>query len=335
MGKSTLAHYLTNSFVRRTPVNYLDTDPGQPAFSPPGMVSLHRVQEPILGPAFASRGMAEINRCHHIGNITPRDNPRYYISCIEDLLSQDTQDAPTIINTPGWAKGTGLELIISLIEIAKPNFIIILSVPGNETLAQALHPVAQDCQSHTLIIEPAINISPMVQLTAADHRTLGIMSYFHGLGYDQWDFHTHLTAWKPWVVKYSGPPSERGLLAIAIQGEELLSEDILLAVNGTIVAIVLTTRIEGYIQNTPEGVPVIVGREAPFMNPREVRCVGYALVRAVDNRNEQLLLLSPWNPSSIGDGESVVLERGRVNMPVWGLWSHKKSRALGPWLQRQ
>ena len=334
LGKSTLAQYLSNSFLRRTHVNYIDTDPGQPWFSPPGAVSLHRIVEPMLSPPFASLGISTVSHCHHIGNISPRDSPRQYLDCIKNLLSQELGDVPTIINTPGWTKGTGLELLISLIDLAKPDFIVVLSTPGKETLAQALHPIAQDSQSQILIVEPANSIPPLVQLTAADQRTLGVMTYFHCTGFNTWNFDTHLTAWKPWVVGYSGAASERGVLAIAIQGDDLLLEDILLAINGTMVAIVLVRSVNAEIQCTPEGIPVFVGRDTPFMDPQDVRCVGFALIRAVDVSNREIMLLSPWDPSSLADGESVVLERGRVNLPVWGFWNHKTPRMLGPWLQR-
>ena len=333
-GKSTMCQYLTNSLLRRGSVNYLETDPGQPSFTPPGLVALSHITGPILSPSFTRTGSKEVVRCHHFGNISPRDSPRYYVDCIRNLLSQDITDSPLIINTPGWTKGTGLELLTSLIEIAMPDFVIILSVPGNDTLARALHPVAQETKSHMLIVEPVEPIRPIVQLTAADLRTLSLMTYFHLIGEDKWDFDTHLTAWKPWILKYSGPPDERGVFAVAIQGEELLLEDIILAINGTIVAINLVHAIDGDLQLTPEGLPVLCRRETPSIDPRDGRCVGYAVIRGIDSAKGELMLLSPWGPSDIQEGERILLERGRVNLPVWGMWNKKEPRVLGPWLQR-
>jgi polynucleotide 5'-hydroxyl-kinase GRC3/NOL9 len=334
-GKSTFSQYLVNSFIHHNPVIYLDTDPGQPSFSPPGMVSIHSLNQPVLSAPFACTEMNDLVRCYHIGNISPRDNPRYYIDCITDLLSHVAQDTPCVINTPGWTKGTGLELLTSLIEIAMPKFIVVLSNFGNDSLAQNLRPIASECQSYLLLIESANTIPPAVQLTAADLRALGIMSYFHRIGVGKWDFTTHLTAWKPWIVKYSGSSEQRGIWAIAIQGEDLLPEDMVLAINGIMVAIVLVSRrTDETVSLTPEGIPVLSNREVKFMEPRSSRCVGYAVIRGIDVKNGWLLLLSPWNPSVLEDGESVVLERGHVNLPVWGMWHHKMSRVLGPWLER-
>jgi polynucleotide 5'-hydroxyl-kinase GRC3/NOL9 len=335
LGKSTFCQLLINSLIGTKMVTYLETDPGQPSFSPPGVVSLHCLTNPILSPPFVRAGMNDLIRCQHIGNISPRDNPRHYTNCITDLLSHDPRNGPLVINTPGWTKGTGFELLTFLIEIAKPDFIVVLSIAGNDSLARNLHPIASKSESNILLIDSANTVPPTLALTAADHRTLGIMSYFHNIALEKWDFTKHLTGWKPWVVKYSGSSEERGLMAIAIQGEELLLEDIVLAINGTMVAIILTTSDESVSTTPEENIPVIVDRQSKFMDPRISRCVGYALIRGIDVKNECLLLLSPWKPSGREDGEKIILERGHVNLPVWGMWDHKNPRTLGPWLQKR
>ncbi|GFR22283.1 polynucleotide 5'-hydroxyl-kinase nol-9 [Trichonephila clavata] len=53
-GKSTLLRYLINTTLNKCDdVYYLDTDPGQTEFSPPGVVSLTKVTGPLLGPSFS------------------------------------------------------------------------------------------------------------------------------------------------------------------------------------------------------------------------------------------------------------------------------------------
>ena len=335
VGKSTFCQFLVNSLVPMKTVTYLETDPGQPSFSPPGLVSLHQLTNPIFSPPFIRSGMNDLIRSHHIGNISPRDNPRHYIDCINNLLSHDSGNTPTIINTPGWTKGTGFELLTSLIEIASPDFILVLSNAGNDTLARNLHPLASKLEIDLLLVEAGNTIPPVIPLTAADLRTLGIMSYFHRIGFDTWDFTTHLMAWKPWIVKFNGSSEERGICGIAIQGEELLPEDIVLAINGTMVAIILISSTSNEeISLTPEGIPMLSDREVKFMDPGVSRCVGYGVIRGIDVRNGWLMLLSPWEPSTLEEGEKVILERGHVSLPVWGMWDHKNPKVLGPWLQK-
>ena len=51
VGKSTLCRYLVNYLLNRWPVVcYVDLDVGQSEFTVPGVVSLHLLSEPILGP---------------------------------------------------------------------------------------------------------------------------------------------------------------------------------------------------------------------------------------------------------------------------------------------
>ena len=51
VGKSTLCRYLVNYLLNRWPVvAYVDLDMGQTEFTVPGVVSLHLLTEPVLGP---------------------------------------------------------------------------------------------------------------------------------------------------------------------------------------------------------------------------------------------------------------------------------------------
>lgn len=50
MGKSTFARYLVNKYLGKYElVAFLDCDIGQPELTPAGMVSLHRLSEPLIG----------------------------------------------------------------------------------------------------------------------------------------------------------------------------------------------------------------------------------------------------------------------------------------------
>ena len=333
VGKSTFCQYLINSSVRHHSVTYLETDPGQPAFTPPGLIALHSLSQPILSPSFARCNVPGLIRSQHIGNVSPRDNPQHYIKCITDLLSHDPRDAPTIINTPGWTKGTGFELLTSLIEFAKPDFVVVLS-QGRESLAESLRPFT--AQSNLLVIESANAIPPTMPITAAELRTLSLMSYFHGTNENKWDFETHLTGWKPWTVSYTGDSHERGIWAVAIQGQNLALDDTVLGINGTIVAIILVSKtMEADLEFTKEGIAVLSGRETQFIEPELARCVGYGLIRGIDVKNGHMFILSPWDPFILTEDEKVILERGHISLPIWGMWDHRTPKILGPWLQKQ
>ena len=102
-----------------------------------------------------------------------------------------------------------------------------------------------------------------------------------------------------------------------------------------IAIILISVTSDEAISFTPEGIPYYQIEKQKFMDPGVSRCVGYAVIRAIDVKNGWMMLLSPWEPSTLQDGERVILERGHISLPVWGMWDHKNPRTLGPWLQRE
>lgn len=126
-------------------VYFLDLDPGQPEFSVPGTISLYHCP-PHHSPQFSSAAFGESMtplRSHWIGETSPKEDPSHYLSCMHDLVQtcrrhqcetrasyehasaehQDDDDdmehdatSTLLVNTPGWMKGTGLDLLCATIE---------------------------------------------------------------------------------------------------------------------------------------------------------------------------------------------------------------------------
>lgn len=96
-GKSTFSRLLANRLMTdeaclragASPgIALLDLDPGQPEFSPPGVVSLIHVMEPNLAPPFCHplHNTKNILRSHAIASVTPAMNPEHYLECSLDLV---------------------------------------------------------------------------------------------------------------------------------------------------------------------------------------------------------------------------------------------------------
>ncbi|CAI7770058.1 unnamed protein product, partial [Closterium sp. NIES-53] len=93
-------------------VAFLDTDVGQPEFTPPGLVSLHLLSHPVFGhPALHQRTPIA---SHLYGDISPGSDPALYlrqIFSLYDCFRQNYYDGhgaaaiPLVINTHGWIKG--------------------------------------------------------------------------------------------------------------------------------------------------------------------------------------------------------------------------------------
>lgn len=148
VGKSTFAKYLCNQMLSNSvnKVAFLDCDVGQPELSAPGILSLTILSKPLLLPPYAhmicdstfARNMAEsyaAAKDHYsaifYGSTTPKTNPVSYTNAVKELMkSYDdlnrnaTENTPLIINTDGWIKGMGYELLSSLINTVEPDHIV-------------------------------------------------------------------------------------------------------------------------------------------------------------------------------------------------------------------
>ncbi|KAM0798638.1 hypothetical protein BDR22DRAFT_858303 [Usnea florida] len=240
-GKSTFCRILANVLLQKpsdkgdrdTPdegcVCFLDLDPGQPEYSPPGELSLLQLQSWNLGPPFShpTCGRNRPLRTHHFGHTSPKEDPKNYYACALDLfahyrlMARQYRSCSLIINSAGWIQGNGLELLSGLIHGMDLTDVIYLSTSAPEeifdTLAQATNRAANmtfhqlDSQSLDFMARPA-----------ADLRMMQTLSYFHmseregGHEDIQWDPRP-LTHIAPLVVHYAGP--EQAILGITILGD--------------------------------------------------------------------------------------------------------------------
>ncbi|KAG0321530.1 hypothetical protein BGZ99_003882 [Dissophora globulifera] len=145
MGKSTFSRLLLNRMLSRYQrVAFIECDVGQSEFTPVGMVALHIVDSPALGPPFTHP--RQPYRAFYVGNSTPRDDPEYYMACVKELVKtyyrevshtrtwddmdddyhsddDDDEHVPLIINTQGWIKGAGYDLLLQLLDYTAPSHI--------------------------------------------------------------------------------------------------------------------------------------------------------------------------------------------------------------------
>lgn len=91
-GKSTFARLLLNSLSSASAVSkhdikpgFLDLDPGQPEFSPAGILSLSAHSQPVFGPSLTHCSMTDLSKAIHFGFISPRDATSDYTKYTEIL----------------------------------------------------------------------------------------------------------------------------------------------------------------------------------------------------------------------------------------------------------
>lgn len=241
-GKSTFCRLLTNSILTSTAaaslsysskekdgVAFLDLDPGQPEYSPPGEISLVHLRSCNLGvpfthPVVISTEGNTLVRAHHIGVITLND-PGHYQRCALNLLYHYKRIlssyplCPLIVNCSGWVQGSGLEVLVELIRRWNFTHIVHITQPGAPEVVETLADSARiaDIPFHILVAQP----SELITRTGADLRSMQTLSYFHldepEGGHIRWNS-TLINDMAPITARYAG--SGQDIFAIIILGEE-------------------------------------------------------------------------------------------------------------------
>ncbi|KAL6626883.1 hypothetical protein ACP70R_030609 [Stipagrostis hirtigluma subsp. patula] len=130
-GKSTFSRLLLNALLPRYGrVGYLDTDVGQPEFAPPGCLSFHVVDEAIAD--LLNPTLREAERCYFFGDISSKRDPEAYLNCLFHLYdyfvgkyqSDGNETLPLIVNTPGWVKGAGFDMLVEMLRYICPTIVV-------------------------------------------------------------------------------------------------------------------------------------------------------------------------------------------------------------------
>lgn len=275
-GKSTISRWLTNAYLTSTIGNstpalstsrslvkssfWLDLDPGQPEFSPPGQVSLFHLHAPILGPPYTHPlaypdSSYRLIRSHTLASITPKEDSEHFLSCAMELLSHYQRLrllfplAPLIINCSGWVLGSAVEVLMTLIRNS-PITDVILMQPMDPDVVDAIQ-TSLNPKGRVLLI-PQRETKPVQSRTSAESRTMQTLSYFHSVTSPPRPHPaaesqgkevsrlancntSPLSHHKPWRVSYSGP--EAGVFAIVSYGEPPPPAHLSTVLNTSLVAI--------------------------------------------------------------------------------------------------
>lgn len=257
-GKSTFGRLLANSMLNRSPrsghergadgVAFLDLDPGQPEYSPPGEVSLVHLRSYNLGvpfthPIIAPHEHSSLIRAHHIGSISLKDDPGHYQKCAFDLLNQYKSmrsrypSCPLIVNCSGWVQGSGLELLAELIRRWTFTDVLYTSRLGPPEVVETLTEITSKAGvPFWTLTTQTLRTSTR---TAADLRLMQTLSYFH-LGEPEgehlrWNA-SLITEIPPLTVRYAG--ARQDIFGIMIYGEELDPQFLAGILEGCVVGLV-------------------------------------------------------------------------------------------------
>ncbi|KAF7191689.1 Polynucleotide 5'-hydroxyl-kinase grc3 [Pseudocercospora fuligena] len=328
-GKSTFNRLLCNMITSKAGNGrcfYLDLDPGQPEFGPPGQLSLVEVRAPILGPAFTHPAstqskMFRVIRLHTIAATTFKDDSEHYLRCASDLVRHVPKDIPLVVNSCGWVSGLGADALLTLTKALSISDIVLLE-PVDDGVAEALSVLVAN-QVHRI---PRRHRQPGSR-SPAELRAMQTMAYFH---------HKATSTDAKWIAKplssvrhlaMSYSVESAGVKAILSYGQAPHPDFLGETIEGAVVAVVeleepeyLETNAISYTleENLPY-IPLNNTGHTPALDPAKSHCIGLALVQAVDRDNKMLQLLTPISEKEfLGVGSnSIVLVRGSFDSPDW------------------
>lgn len=128
VGKSTFVRYTINSNINKfKKFVFIDLDIGQPELFVPQTISATLLTTPILGPGYLEN--IPPSKAIFFGEINVLLNPIKYLRCVAELYEfcskcEAFQNIPWVINTMGYSRSLGSELMACILRIFQPTDVV-------------------------------------------------------------------------------------------------------------------------------------------------------------------------------------------------------------------
>lgn len=309
-GKTTFSRHLLNVLLQRYKrVAYLDTDVGQSEFTTPGFLSLTIVDKQT--PDLAVPCLKTPERSFFFGDVSSKRNPSTYLKYIHALSdyykekyrmssesgSSSRAELPLVVNTPGWVKGFGYEMLVDMVRHIAPTHVVKINISAqNKNLPAGAFWLNEDQDEQVNLIEigtarhDSYNRSVLVQKDARLMRELRIMAYFRQC----FPSDLSITTIKELAhALASHPPYEVPISAIEIRHLhcQVPSSEVYFSLNATIVGLAISTE---------------ASKDLPS-------CVGLGIVRGIDTFKGLLYVVTPV-PENILEKVDLFLQ-GFIEIP--------------------
>nr|XP_033485141.1 polynucleotide 5'-hydroxyl-kinase NOL9 [Epinephelus lanceolatus] len=324
VGKSTFIRTLINTLLNHTTsVDYLEGDLGQTEFTPAGCLSLSTVREPLLGPPFTHQCTPE--HMIYYGHSSCDSDLDRYLESLKSLWRRRSQsrETPVIINTMGWVRGFGFQLLVDMIRFFPLSHVVQLAHSG-VTQCPVLTPeflrTAHGCQTHppaqTALAEFTESHSPPRSYThlivqsdfqgvarqgtakhqrSNEHRELSLLAYLSQLQSPDPGPVRPLHSLTPYQVPHTA-------VALGVIHCEVVPTHMFYAANASLVGLCCLGE-----KVTSRGGPVLLS-QAPICP-----CVGFGVLRGIDMVRGLYFLLTPVDPSILRKVNCLLL--GAISLP--------------------
>ncbi|KAI3464019.1 hypothetical protein Pfo_020682 [Paulownia fortunei] len=309
-GKTTFSRHLLNVLLQRLKkVAYLDTDVGQTEFTPPGLLSLTVIDK--ITPDLTIPCLKTPERCFFFGDISSKRDPTTYLTYISALYdhylkeycmnnTKETQGSaglPLVINTPGWVKGIGYEILVDMLKYMSPTHVVKIRISAeNKNLpAGAFWLNEGNADAATVIeinaaLQDHLKRSVLVQKDARLLRDLRVMAYFRQCFPSDMTISTikelarALAAHTPYEISISSIKIKHLHCQVPVT-------ETFYSLNATIVGLAVSSVSEQWPQ-----------------------CVGLGIVRGIDTFRGVLHVITPVPQQSLDDVD--LLLQGFIQIPT-------------------
>uniref|UniRef100_A0A8C2WZ71 Polynucleotide 5'-hydroxyl-kinase NOL9 n=1 Tax=Cyclopterus lumpus TaxID=8103 RepID=A0A8C2WZ71_CYCLU len=325
VGKSTFIRTLINNLLNHTAsVDYLEGDLGQTEFTPAGCLSLSTVRGPLLGPPFTHQCTPE--HMIYYGHPSCETDLERYLESLKSLWCRRSRSraTPIIINTMGWVKGFGFQLLVDMIRFLPVSHVIQLSHSGiNQcpAVTPEFMKTAHGCQTRppaqTALSEFTESHSPPRSYThlivqsefqgvgrqgtakhqrTNEHRELSLLAYLSQLQSPDPGPIKPLHSLTPYQVH------ESRSVALGVLHCEVVPAHMFYAANASLVGLCCLGE-----KVSSRGGPVLLS-QAPICP-----CVGFGVLRGIDIGRGLYFLLTPVDPSILRKVNCLLL--GAISLP--------------------
>nr|GMC69758.1 polynucleotide 5'-hydroxyl-kinase NOL9 [Ipomoea batatas] len=305
-GKTTFSRHLLHVLLNRyRKVAYLDTDVGQTEFTPPGFLSLtiiDKIPADLTIPCLKTP-----ERCFFFGDVSSKRDPKLYLTYACALYdhyqkkycnnSENPANAemPIVINTPGWVKGIGYEILVDILKYISPSHVVKIRISAeSKNLPAGAFWLDEGEAPVTNLIEinsarqDSSRRSILVQKDARLLRDLRIIAYFRQCFPND----ANITTSKELAHALAAhPPYEISISSVKIKHLhcQVPKDEVFYSLNATIVGLAVS----------PEDMP---------------HCVGLGIVRGIDTTRQVLYLITPVPLDSLEKVD--LLLQGFIEIPT-------------------
>lgn len=324
VGKSTFIRFLINTLLNHTSsVDYLEGDLGQTEFTPAGCLSLLTIREPLLGPPFTHQCTPE-NMIYY-GQTSCESDLERYLESLKSLWRRrsPSRETPVVINTMGWVKGFGFQLLVDMIRFFPVSHVVQLS-HGGITQCPTLTPdflrTAHGCQTHPAA-QTALDEFTESHSPPRSYVHLNVQSEFQGVGrqgtakHQRTNEHRELSLLAYLSQMQSADPGPvrplhsltpyqvpHSAVALGVIHCEIAPSHMFYAANASLVGLCCLGE-----KVTSRGGPVTLS-QAPICP-----CLGLGVLRGIDMERGLYFLLTPVDPSILRKVNCLLL--GAVSLP--------------------